>query len=129
MDSLINAAARLLAAGDPIAALKLVALRNDASGLALRGIALAQLGEHQRARELLRTAARAFGAREAVARARCVVAEVEIALASRDLGWAAKRLDGARGTRQSRRCRERSACAVSRDAAAAAHRPARRPGA
>lgn len=96
MDSLINAAARLLAAGDPIAALKLVALRNDASGLALRGIALAQLGEHQRARELLRTAARAFGAREALARARCVVAEVEIALASRDLGWAAKRLDGAR---------------------------------
>lgn len=96
MDSLINAAARLLAAGDPIAALKLVALRNDASGLALRGIALAQLGEHHRARELLRAAARAFGAREPVARARCVVAEAEIALASRDLGWAAKRLDHAR---------------------------------
>ena len=96
MDSLINAAARLLAAGDPLAALKLVALRNDASGLALRGIALAQLGEHQRARELLRVAARAFGAREPVARARCVVAEAEIALASRDLGWAGKRLHAAR---------------------------------
>ncbi len=98
MDSLITAAARLLAAGDPIGALKLVALRNDASGLALRGIALAQLGEHPRARELLRAAARAFGPREAVARARCIVAEAEIALVSRDLSWTAKRLDAARTT-------------------------------
>lgn len=96
MDSLINAAARWLAAGNPIAALKLVALRNDAAGLALRGIALAQLGEHVRARELLRAAGRAFGPREPVARARCVVAEAEIALASRDVGWAAKRLETAR---------------------------------
>lgn len=93
MDSLINAAARWLAAGNPIAALKLVALRNDAAGLALRGIAMAQLGEHVRARELLRAAARAFGPREPVARARCVVAEAEIAIASRDVGWAAKRLE------------------------------------
>jgi tetratricopeptide (TPR) repeat protein len=98
MDSLITAAARLLAAGDPIGALKLVALRNDASGLALRGIALAQLGEHPRARELLRAAARAFGPREAMARARCIVAEAEIALVSRDLSWTAKRLDAARAT-------------------------------
>jgi hypothetical protein len=96
MDSLINAAARALAAGDPLAALKLVALRNDAPGLALRGIAMAQLGEHQRARELLRGATRAFGSREAVARARCIVAEAEVALASRDLGWTAKVLDAAR---------------------------------
>lgn len=96
MDSLINAAARLLAAGDPLGALKLVALRNDAPGLALRGIAMAQLGEHARARELLRGATRAFGAREAVARARCIVAEAEVALASRDLGWTAKVLDAAR---------------------------------
>jgi hypothetical protein len=96
MDSLITAAARLLATGDPIGALKLVALRNDASGLALRGIALAQLGEHPRARELLRAAAKAFGPREAMARARCVVAEAEIALVSRDLTWTAKRLDAAR---------------------------------
>src|SRR5688572_23204485 len=98
MDSLITAAARLLAAGDPIGALKLVALRDDASGLALRGIALAQLGEHPRARELLRAAARAFGPREAMARARCIVAEAEIALVSRDLSGTAKLLDAARAT-------------------------------
>jgi hypothetical protein len=98
MDSLITAAARALAAGDPIGALKLVALRNDAPGLALRGIAMAQLGEHARARELLRTATRAFSPREAVAKARCIVAEAEIALVSRDLTWTAKTLDAARVT-------------------------------
>lgn len=96
MDSLITAAARALAAGDPLGALKLVALRNDASGLALRGIAMAQLGEYARARELLRSAARAFSPREAVARARCIVAEAEIALISRDLNWTAKALHAAR---------------------------------
>jgi len=98
MDSLITAAARALAAGDPIGALKLVALRNDAPGLALRGIAMAQLGEHARARELLRAATRAFSPREAVAKARCIVAEAEIALVSRDLTWTAKTLDAARVT-------------------------------
>ena len=98
MDSLITAAARALAAGDPLGALKRVALRDDAPALALRGIAMAQLGDHVRAKSLLRSAARAFGPTEAVARARCVVAEAEIALVSRDLGWPAKRLDGARAT-------------------------------
>ena len=98
MDSLITAAARALAAGDPLGALKRVALRDDAPALALRGIAMAQLGDLVRAKTLLRNAARAFGANEAVARARCVVAEAEIALASRDLGWPAKRLDAARAT-------------------------------
>jgi hypothetical protein len=98
MDSLITAAARALAAGDPFGALKRVALREDAPALALRGIAMAQLGELGRARLLVRRAARAFGAREAVARARCIVAEAEIALASRDLGWPAKALDAARAT-------------------------------
>ncbi|HJY75356.1 MAG TPA: helix-turn-helix domain-containing protein [Burkholderiales bacterium] len=98
MDSLITAAGRALAAGDPIGALKLVALRNDASGLALRGIAMAQLGEHARARELLRGATRAFSPREAVARARCIVAEAEVALVSRDLGWTGKALESARAT-------------------------------
>jgi hypothetical protein len=96
MDSLITAAARALAAGDPLGALKRVALRSDAPGLALRGIAMAQLGDHARAKILLRSAARAFGPKEAVARARCVVAETEIALVSRDLGWPAKALDAAR---------------------------------
>jgi len=98
MDSLIAAAARALAAGDPLGALKRVALRDDAAALALRGIAMAQLGDLARAKALLRRAARAFGPREAVARARCVVAEAEIALASRDLGWPAKSLDAARVT-------------------------------
>jgi len=98
MDSLITASARALAAGDPLGALKRVALRNDAPALALRGIAMAQLGDFPRAKELLRRAARAFTAKEAVARARCVVAEAEVALASRDLSRPAKALDGARAT-------------------------------
>ena len=86
MDSLITAAARALSAGDPLAALKRIALRDDAPALALRGIAMAQLGDLARAREFLRSAARAFGAKEPMARARCIVAEAEIALVSRDLG-------------------------------------------
>jgi hypothetical protein len=98
MDSLITAAARSLAVGDPLGALKRVALRDDAPALALRGIAMAQLGDFAKAKELLRHAARAFGPREPVARARCVVAEADIALASRDLGWSPKMLDGARST-------------------------------
>jgi hypothetical protein len=98
MDSLITAAARALAAGDPLGALKRVALRDDAPALALRGIAMAQLGDLVRAKVLLRSAARAFGPKEGVARAKCIVAEAEIALASRDLGWPAKTLDAARAT-------------------------------
>ncbi len=95
MDSLITAAARALATGDALTALNFIALREDAPALALRGIAMAQLGDLTRARSLLRRAAGAFGPREAVARARCVVAEAEIALVSRDLGWPAKPLDTA----------------------------------
>src|ERR1700746_394224 len=98
MDSLITAAARALAAGDPLGALKRVALRDDAPALALRGIAMAQLGDLVRARALVRSAARSFGPKEAVARARCIVAEAEIALVSRDLAWPAKALDAARAT-------------------------------
>jgi hypothetical protein len=98
MDSLITAAARALAAGDPLGALNRVALRDDAPALALRGIAMAQLGDLVRGRALLRSAARAFGVKEAVARARCIVAEAEIALASRDLNWPGKALDAARST-------------------------------
>jgi DNA-binding winged helix-turn-helix (wHTH) protein len=96
MDSLITAAARALAAGDPLGALKRVALRDDAPALALRGIAMAQLGDFARAKELLRRAARAFSPKESVARARCIVARAEIALVSRDLGWPAKTLEAAR---------------------------------
>jgi len=98
VDSLITAAARALAAGDPIGALKRVALREDAPALALRGMAMAQLGDFARARLLLKKAGRAFGPREAVARARCVVAQAEIALVSRDLGWKTEALDAARAT-------------------------------
>ncbi len=95
MDSLINAAGHSLSVGDPLGALKLVALRSDPPALALRGIAMAQLGELDRARTLLRKAARGFGAKEAVARARCIVAEAEIALVTRDLGFSARALDAA----------------------------------
>ncbi len=98
MDSLITAAAHALATGDPLGALNRVALREDAPALALRGIAMAQLGDLDRARALLRRASRAFRPTEAVSRARCIVAEAEIALVSRDLGWPAKTLDAARTT-------------------------------
>jgi hypothetical protein len=98
MDSLITAAARALAAGDPLGALNRIALRDDAPALALRGIAMAQLGDLARAKALMRQAARAFGPKESTARARCVVAEAEIALAARDLGWPVKALDAARAT-------------------------------
>ena len=98
MDLLITAAARALAAGDLLGVLKRVALRDDPPALALRGIAMAQLGDLVRAKALLRSAARAFGPREAVARARCVVAAAEIALVSRDLGFPPKALDAARAT-------------------------------
>jgi hypothetical protein len=98
LDSLTTAAGRALAAGDPLGALKRVALRDDAPALALRGMAIAQLGDLVRAKSLLKRAARVFGPKEAVARARCVVAEAEVALVSRDLGWPAKALDAARAT-------------------------------
>src|SRR6267143_29792 len=87
MDSSITAAGRALRAGDPLGALKRVALRDDPAALALRGIAMAQLGDLGRARELLRRAARGFGPRETVGRARCLTAEAEVALAARDLAW------------------------------------------
>jgi hypothetical protein len=102
MDSLIAAAARALAAGDALGALKRVALRDDPPALALRGIAMAQLGEHKRARALLRRAARGFGAHEELARARCIVAEAEVALAMRDLGGSTRALSAATATLEAR---------------------------
>ncbi|RZJ01096.1 MAG: helix-turn-helix domain-containing protein, partial [Haliea sp.] len=92
MDSLIAASARALATGDALGALKRVALREDPPALALRGIAMAQLGEHARARELLRRAARGFGAHEELARARCIVADAEVALAMRDFAGSPRAL-------------------------------------
>ncbi|WP_076999736.1 helix-turn-helix domain-containing protein [Variovorax sp. KK3] len=102
MDSLIAAAGRALATGDALGALKRVALREDPPALALRGIAMAQLGEHVRARELLRRAARGFGAHEALARARCVVAEAEVALAMRDIGGSPRTLAAAEAALEAR---------------------------
>lgn len=96
MDSLITAAARALATGNPIGALKRIALREDAPALALRGIAMAQLGDLERSKDLLRRARLAFGPKEPVARARCVVAEAEIALVSRDLRQPTVALEKAR---------------------------------
>lgn len=98
MDSLITASARALAAGDALSALRRVALRDDPPALAMRGIAMAQLGEHQRARELLRRAARGFGAHEELARARCILAEAEVALAMRDLSGSPRSLAAASAT-------------------------------
>jgi hypothetical protein len=98
MDSLIAASARALAAGDALGALKRVALRDDPPALALRGIAMAQLGEYPKARELLKRAARAFGTREELARARCVVAEAEVALALRDFTGSPHALEAAAAT-------------------------------
>src|SRR5689334_15435768 len=95
MDSLVASAARALAAGDPLGALNYVALREDPPALALRGIAMAQLGDYDRARALLRRAERAFGPRERIERARCQAAEAEIALAARDRRWPARALDAA----------------------------------
>ncbi len=102
MDSLISAAARALAAGDALQALKHVALRDDPSALALRGIAMAQLGEHARARDLLRRAARTFGPQDTLARARCIVAEAEVALAMRDFGASPRALANARDALEAR---------------------------
>jgi hypothetical protein len=95
MDSMIAAAGRALAGGDALGALKRVALREDPPALALRGIAMAQLGEYPRSRKLLRRAARGFGAHEERARARCIVAEAEVALAMRDLGGSPRVLEAA----------------------------------
>lgn len=102
MDSLITAAARALSIGDPLGALKRVALRDDAPALALRGIAIAQLGDFERAKALLRRAASAFGSSDPVARARCIVAEAEVALAARELSWSETQLHSARELLESR---------------------------
>ena len=98
MDSLIAAAARALASGDALGALKRVALRDDPAALALRGIAMAQLGDYPRSRELLKRAARAFGSHEELAQARCVVAEAEVALAMRDFAGSPRALAAASAT-------------------------------
>jgi hypothetical protein len=59
---------------------------------------MAQLGALAKARTLLGKAARAFGPMAAVPRARCILAEAEIALVSRELGRSARALAEARNT-------------------------------
>lgn len=86
MDSAVSTAARALSVGDALSALTQVALRSDPPALALRGIAMAQLGELVLARKLLRRAARAFDGIDVLGWARSVVAEAEVALALRELG-------------------------------------------
>ena len=98
MDAAIDAAAHALAAGDSLTALKHIALRDEPAALALRGIAMAQLGEYTRARDLLRRAARRFGPRAALERARCVVAEAEVALAMREFSHDPRSLKAAAAT-------------------------------
>ena len=102
MDSLIAAAARALAAGDALGALKRVALRDDPPALACAASRWRSSASIPRARELLRRAARGFGAHEELARARCVVAEAEVALAMRDLGGSPRALAAAAATLEAR---------------------------
>lgn len=116
MDSLITAAARALAAGDPLSAMKRVALRDDPPALALRGIAMAQIGDLPKARELLRRAARAFGSKEPMARARCALAEAEIALVLRDLGGVMQSLGATRKILEAHEDRANAAHAACLDA-------------
>ncbi|MBB6427030.1 helix-turn-helix domain-containing protein [Sphingopyxis sp. JAI128] len=90
-------AAQLLAAGAPFDALQLVALREDAAALALRGIALAQIGDLERGIELLRRARARFADADKLAKARCILAEAEIRLALRDFRTASRLLAGLAG--------------------------------
>lgn len=89
---MLSTAARALSVGNPLLALQGIALRNDAPALALRGVAMAQLGDLPRARKLLQRAARAFEPSEVVARARCVTARAEVALALRELSGGEREL-------------------------------------
>ena len=85
MEEQWRSAQAALEAGDPLRALNYVALGDEPTSLALRGIAMAQLGDLARAKGLLARAARGFGTKDALARARTVTALAEIALATREL--------------------------------------------
>ncbi|XYH93201.1 helix-turn-helix domain-containing protein [Sorangium sp. So ce1128] len=86
-------AARALAAGDALGALRVAGPFGGPHALALRGIALAQMGAYAEARAALERAALAFAATGAErARARASAALGEIALAQRELGEAQRAL-------------------------------------
>jgi len=90
VDAPLTAAARALALGDALSALKWLGLRTDAAARAMRGAALSQLGEFARAKAQLRAALRALGPGDGLLRARCLAAEAEIALSLGDLHWSAE---------------------------------------
>ena len=75
-------------------ALRLVGVREDAAALALRGVAVAQLGEDRAAQKLLRRAERGLSPGDPM-RARVLAARGEVALAARDLGLAGRLLETA----------------------------------
>lgn len=79
VDASVEAAAEALTRGDPLTALDLVALRRDAVCLALRGTAMAQLGDYASAKALL-LQARDAGSGLLGARTDVALAEVEVAL-------------------------------------------------
>jgi DNA-binding winged helix-turn-helix (wHTH) protein len=85
MSSRYQAAAARLGAGDPLGVLSLVGRDDAPEALALQGCAFAQIGDFSRAKTLLARAARGFGAAAPLARARCVTALAEVALATREL--------------------------------------------
>lgn len=95
VDPELTAASRALSRGDPLGALRIVALRRDGAALALRGVSMAQLGEFATARKLLSRASRALRDSDPVAQARCVAAQAEIALECRELGTAGQRFEAA----------------------------------
>ena len=87
---------------------------------------MAQLGDYERARKLLRRAAHCFGARERLA-ARCQVAEVEVALAARDLSQPPRARHSDAGARRAWRSRQRAPRPPGRGAPPAPCRRARPP--
>ena len=95
MDSALETAAQALSVFDPLAALKIVALREDPDALAMRGVAMAQLGDYGASRKLLERAAKAFRPNDSRAGARCLAARGEVSLACRDLADAGRAFDAA----------------------------------
>jgi hypothetical protein len=69
-------------------------MREDAGALALRGVAMAQLGEDRAAQKLLARAERGFAPGDPM-RARILAARGEVALAARDLELAGRLLEAA----------------------------------
>lgn len=92
----ILAGSRALASGHPLAALSAVGLDQDPHAQALRGIALAQLGEFERSKRDLVQALAAFQRDgEVVWTTKALAALAEVGFATRDLDIALRGLDAA----------------------------------